>query len=324
VQDSASSGAYGYNGQNFMTLTDAGRMSGWGTPLAQQANGTPEAFLERKRKSMERGSQSMGVCLSDLNMQVQAWVGWPTPMAGTPARNGNNEAGNNDSSRKTVDMVTTDQPARLTASGELLIGSSAGMESGGQLDPAHSRWLMGLPQAWDDCAIAALEKSKPLSKRGRSDIKETAPKPCETCGTFFHRKRLASGRMEDLTAFEKRRFCSLSCANSQTKGGSSRSALNVQARRHLGPHCEFCGSTSRLHIHHADEDWTNNNPVNLQTLCESCHRSWHILQRNAGAYPAGKMSVRFPSSVGLPPEWDACGVTAMHSMPSKRRSSSKK
>ena len=28
--------------------------------------------------------------------------GWPTPMAGTPAQNGNNEAGNNDSSRKTV------------------------------------------------------------------------------------------------------------------------------------------------------------------------------------------------------------------------------
>ena len=31
---------------------------------------------------------------------------WPTPMAGTPAQKGYNEAGNNDSSRKTVALVT--------------------------------------------------------------------------------------------------------------------------------------------------------------------------------------------------------------------------
>jgi len=30
---------------------------------------------------------------------------WPTPMAGTPAQNGNNAAGNNDSSRRTVELA---------------------------------------------------------------------------------------------------------------------------------------------------------------------------------------------------------------------------
>ena len=108
-------------------------LAGWATPLAQQANGTPEAFLERKRKSIAKGSQ-MGVSISDLNMQVQAWI--------------------------------PDSPARLTASGQLLTGSDAGMESGGQLNPAHSRWLMGLPPEWCDCAVTAMQSMPNKRKSG--------------------------------------------------------------------------------------------------------------------------------------------------------------
>jgi len=53
--------------------------TGWPTPVAEQANGTPEAFLRRKRESVARGN-SMGICLSDLNMVAQAALaGWPTP-----------------------------------------------------------------------------------------------------------------------------------------------------------------------------------------------------------------------------------------------------
>lgn len=51
----------------------------WATAVAQPANGTPEAFLRRKRESVARGN-SMGVSLSDLQMQAKATnkALWPT------------------------------------------------------------------------------------------------------------------------------------------------------------------------------------------------------------------------------------------------------
>jgi hypothetical protein len=57
------------------------------------------------------------------------------------------------------------QPARLTASGEMLTGSCAAMESGGQLHPELSRWLMGLPPEWDVCAVTAMQSLRRKRKR---------------------------------------------------------------------------------------------------------------------------------------------------------------
>ena len=41
-------------------------------------------------------------------------------------------------------------PLRLTVFGVMQTGSYVEMANGVQLNPAHSRWLMGLPHAWDE------------------------------------------------------------------------------------------------------------------------------------------------------------------------------
>lgn len=147
-----------------ITLNHAANLAGWNTPdsTMTQAKARPPVLGSRKPTDPQ-------ISLADQALHLAAW---PTPNAGTPQSlrgNGQDperrkEQGHQVNLKDAVRYLIHDTPARLTADGRLLTGSSAGMASGGQLNPAHSRWLMGLPPEWDACAPTATPSTRKRRK----------------------------------------------------------------------------------------------------------------------------------------------------------------
>ena len=136
-------------------LNQIAALAAWATPATRDwhsASGSQE-FLDA------RADQTRGKPLSE---QAFTLAGWPTTSCNND-RTGNPESGL--MMQRQDDFAAICGPARLTATGELLTGSTAVMESGGQLNPELSRWLMGLPIAWDVCGATVTPLSRRSQKR---------------------------------------------------------------------------------------------------------------------------------------------------------------
>lgn len=118
----------------------------WATRVAQPANGTPEDFLRRKQESVSRGN-SMGICLTDLNMQVKAVeAAWfPTPTASSWKTGANRP--NLRAIAKAIPTPTASRRSGLQSHGVNVVT--------GSLNPLWVEWLMGFPQGWTDLEDSA-------------------------------------------------------------------------------------------------------------------------------------------------------------------------
>ena len=135
-------------------LREVVTLASWPTPIVGDITGGPRPPDDKRGPAP--GLQAAAHLTS-----------WPTPMEhearlGFQDRSTGKKGSQKSLTTVVVESLAPDNDPRL--SGQTAIGSPAATEKPGQLNPAHSRWLMGYPPEWDACAPTAMPSSRKSRK----------------------------------------------------------------------------------------------------------------------------------------------------------------
>lgn len=122
------------------TINHAAATAAWPTPAA--------------RDWKSSASNKHGDNARPLNEVARLSAAWPTPRACDGAKGSTSEK-----------PERSEGPDLPTVAGRTATGSAAPTESRGQLNPEHTRWLMGYPDAWASCGATAMRSSRKSRRR---------------------------------------------------------------------------------------------------------------------------------------------------------------
>jgi hypothetical protein len=141
VQDSANNAGPSQFERNTHPLNVQAALASWPTPAACDASSACNSTATRN------STPPTGIHAGNTLTDAAKLAGWATPRAEDAESAGMRH------SRGVADTLSAQ-------AGQDLKPSIAGTEKRAALNPAHSRWLMGYPAAWDSCGATAMQSSR--------------------------------------------------------------------------------------------------------------------------------------------------------------------